>query len=566
MLDGNTLRTLGLALLAFCLATPALVAQKRTRLYADEGRGYEVRIPWWMEAVPTKPGDEQTLAKFQGVRYSDDKPYKGDLEMTIRVVRIRKNRSAPTTGVGSRAESDPQEDGDAGEAPDGEKKDAEKKDGETKDEEEVPTSLADERLEFLNGATTLPDYVQRRLRRKVELEPYDELFRRPLEDDEDRPYTFLQDHIDVDDDRHAASVRVFVQEDDSEIFGIVASGIGINAFHVELCKVVLSLRREVRKSERDDEEDPYLDSDLLDIPGRRAVRDELVKGWTAYDSEHFILVTNVENSRLIDAVIADLEIMRGAYFARFPPAEGANMDVVSTVRLCDGYDDYLRYAGRGLYGTGGYWNFLEEELVLFNPERAVPRQLEWTKNVDPIAVLYHEAMHQYFYYSNRSAAPASWFNEGYGEVFGGAIVSRRKGEVRKIDKNDMRLQWIRRDRKNKVPPPRLSELLRKTQREFYGRDALANYAYGWAFCFFLEKQGERSERSRNELWATMPDRYIALLRKATEAERAKLPEGTPDDVITQKQDEIQKAAIEELLKDLDINELQDEWEKFVYRL
>lgn len=532
---------------ALGLAAAPGTAQKRTRLYADEDKSYEVRIPWWLEAVPTKPGDEQTLAKFQGSRKWDRNPFRGEHEVVLRVIRIRKG-PGPTTGKANEPEE-----------PEG---------------EETPTSLVDQRLAYLNGATTLSDYLTRRLGQQAKsVDRYDDLFPRPLEDDEDREFVVYQNQVRTKGTRHSASIRAFVQETESEIFGIVATGLGINPFHPEITRAVLTLKREVRKSERDDEDDPYAESaededgnQLLDLAGRRAVRADLVKGWEAYDSVHFILVTNVSSKRLIDTMLVDLEIMRSAYLERFPPVADADMNIVSTVRVCDGYEDYLRYAGKRLYGTGGYWNFIEEELVLFNPERAVPRALEWTRSVDPVAVLYHEAMHQYFYYSNRSAAPASWFNEGYGEVFGGARLSRRKGEVRKIDRNDFRMQWLRKDRKDKVPPPALSRLLRMTQREFYGRGALANYAYGWAFCFFLEKQRDRSERVRNDLWANLPDNYLVELRKAMEAERAKLPPDSPDDLITAKQDQIQAAAIEAVLKDIDLNELQSEWERFLVRL
>ena len=342
----------------------------------------------------------------------------------------------------------------------------------------------------------------------------------------------------------------------------------MGAFQKEIYQIARSLDDQVRRSLRDDDEqkDPYEDSDLLDIDRRRKVRSELTHGWEAFDSDHFILVTNVGSSRLIERMLTDLEIMRATYSERFPPAEEANIDVVSTVRVCDGYEDYIRYAGKQLYGTGGYWNFVEEELVLFNPERRVPKALRWVQKVDPIAVLYHEAMHQYFFYSNAAVSPASWFNEGYGEVFGGAVLNRRKHEVKKIGVNAGRIPLIRLDKKKKNPRPELNKLLRMLQPQFYSYDPLRNYAYSWSFCYFLEKERAKSKRNRNEQWAQLPDKYITELRKATAEAKKSMPAEAPKDWISSKRFEIQKAAIRATLKGVDMDELQQAWEKFVYHL
>ena len=85
-----------LAVAIAALSVAPAVAQKRTKLYADQAGGYECRIPWWMGPVPTKPGDQQVLAKFQGKRKVDRGDYKGTRELTVHIIRIRGN--TPTTG------------------------------------------------------------------------------------------------------------------------------------------------------------------------------------------------------------------------------------------------------------------------------------------------------------------------------------------------------------------------------------------------------------------------------------------------------------------------------------
>ncbi|MBK8978500.1 MAG: DUF1570 domain-containing protein [Planctomycetes bacterium] len=537
---------------ALCMAglTPPRCVAQSTWTHTDAQQGFELKLPRWLEAVPAKPGDLQILAQFKGRTEVRSGLHKGEVEITVWVVKILK-QAGPTTG-----------DGDAP--------------GAKPDEPQTPAapelrSLTDQRTVWLNGGRTLAEFLERR-ELQSSLAPNPRFWRRPVELAEDRPFEVLE----IGSTRgvkYGALLRAFVVEDDQQIFGIVMFGGGLDGVQRDMLKVVQSMRLLTgddaeRAARRDrDAEDPYPDgSPYRDVERRREVRDELVAGWQAFDSDNFILVTNVRSSKLIDAMLTDLEVMHAAYLERFPPAEGADMSAVSTVRVCDGYDDYLRYAGQDMDGTGGYWAFVEEELVLFNPEKRVPKARPWLKDLDPVAVLYHEAMHQYFHYSNRALAPACWFNEGYGEVFGGAKVDRAHRRLKDIEPNDFRLGFIRLDNKNKATPPRLETLLRMTQPEFYSRDPMRNYAYAWAFCYFLEKQRERTGRSRRDEWADLPDHYLQALRRATEKRRADLPDDAPDDWINAFQFDIQREAIDEVLAPLDLADLESEWQKFLRRM
>ena len=108
-------------------------------------------------------------------------------------------------------------------------------------------------------------------------------------------------------------------------------------------------------------------------------------------------------------------------------------------------------------------------------------------------------------------------------------------------------------------------MLRMTQPELYGREAMRNYAYSWAFCYFLEKQRERKGRQRREDWIAIPEVYLAALRAATEERRKDLPEDAPDDWVSGFQFEIQKEAIEAVVKSVDFDELEEEWVKWLRR-
>ena len=82
------------------------------------------------------------------------------------------------------------------------------------------------------------------------------------------------------------------------------------------------------------------------------------------------------------------------------------------MRVCGDRKEYHEYGGPG--GSAGYWNSGSEELVFYDASRS--------KKIDDdtVSVLYHEAFHQYIYYSVGNVAPHSWFNEGHGDYYAGA--------------------------------------------------------------------------------------------------------------------------------------------------
>jgi hypothetical protein len=206
---------------------------------------------------------------------------------------------------------------------------------------------------------------------------------------------------------------------------------------------------------------------------------------------------------------------------------------------------------------------MDEELVLFNPERKVPKLRPWLKDVDAMAVLYHEAMHQYFHYANGEMPPASWFNEGYGEYYGGAKTDRFQKTIRLIEKNEMRWQVIKQARKDDQWPE-LKHLLAMTQQQFYNRKdkrypVMNNYAFGWAFCYFLEQERQKPAGERNEEWAGFPDRYVQELRKAADEARTKMPADAPKGSLIRFAIPVQKQAFEATFGKVDFKPLQAAW-------
>jgi hypothetical protein len=347
-------------------------------------------------------------------------------------------------------------------------------------------------------------------------------------------------------------------EQPTELFGLVYLSHAAGFAPTALDAIGKSLERGEFKGK--DEADPYEGSDLPGIEFRNEVRKKLVKGWQAYDTRHFIFVTSSTNKKLIDDMLIDLEIMRKVYESRFPPSEG--VEAVSAVRYCEKYDDYLAYGGPR--GTGGYWNYVDEELVLADVRTMGTDILKLNpnlKNIKPEDVLYHEAMHQYFFYACGQLAPGSWFNEGYGEYFGGTTVDRQKGEPRKIERNRFRIAWVLTAQKTGGKNgawPDLRSVLRKSQAEFYDPSmSLQNYAFAWSFCYFLEQQ---REKGGNAAWGAIPDQYLKNLRELTAKTLAEVHADPKDKKWLQLFEvEIQRKAFEATFKDIDLDALEKAW-------
>ena len=191
------LRNPSAAVLAVLAAFVGGAAAQATRKYVDEEHGFEIRVPKWLDVIPVKPGDEQTLARFKGKKKSAVSDLKGEFEVYLLVVRIER-------GPGPTSESDQDADGRL-------------------------RSLAEHQREFLNGGRTLSEYLKRR-DYKHQLVRNNKLFRKPIEDRAGRPYV-VYEMSSIGGRKYGALIRAFVTEDQNEIFGLVV--LGLNPFDKE---------------------------------------------------------------------------------------------------------------------------------------------------------------------------------------------------------------------------------------------------------------------------------------------------------------------------------------------
>lgn len=274
---------------------------------------------------------------------------------------------------------------------------------------------------------------------------------------------------------------------------------------------------------------------------RRDIEAGMVKGWDVIVSpkKNYIIIYNTKNNRnnqLAKEISERIESIREkVYEVQFPPAQP--IDAVSIVRVCGDRAEYHAYGGPG--GSAGYWNSGSEELVFYDaaPKRRI--------DDDTVSVLYHEAFHQYIFYSVGNVAPHSWFNEGHGDYYAGAEYKRRDFDIKPFE-------WRRGVIKNAVAHgPRavleeegedgetkrsyandggytpLKDLVTFTQGQYYSYPSIS-YAQGWSLVYFLREVVPKNRKYR-EKWGHILETYFDTLKAEVNRDNPLQPGGSDDD-------------------------------------
>jgi len=273
-------------------------------------------------------------------------------------------------------------------------------------------------------------------------------------------------------------------------------------------------------------------------PRRRGeIQRGLIKGWGLEVSpkKNYVILYNTKGNknRALARYIAERieKIREQVYEVQFPPAQP--ITAVSIVRICGDRGEYHAYGGPG--GSAGYWNHHEEELVFYDasPARKV--------DDDTLAVLYHEAFHQYIFYSVGNVAPHSWFNEGHGDYYAGSRYVAGKFKIGPFDwrvrtvqsaiREGRRPQIVTKDEKTGVETKRwsnekgytpLADLVAFSQRDYYSYPGVS-YAQGWSLVYFL-REAVPKKREWNAKWGGILDKYFNALKREV-AKEGKLARG-----------------------------------------
>jgi hypothetical protein len=276
--------------------------------------------------------------------------------------------------------------------------------------------------------------------------------------------------------------------------------------------------------------------DVLDgvnlTPKRRSeIEKGLIKGWGVEVSpkKNYVIVYNTKgnkNHQLAVFIAERIERIREqVYEVQFPPAEPVK--AVSIVRICGDAVEYHAYGGPG--GSAGYWNDGTEELVFYDASPA--------KKVDEdtLSVLYHEAFHQFIYYSVGNVAPHSWFNEGHGDYYAGEKYVGGKFKIGPFDwrvntiktavqqgprsfttKKDDKTGKERRVYSNDKGYTPLKDLVAFSQGEYYSYPGVC-YARAGASSTSCAKASAK-KKEWNAKWGKILDKYFAVLKREVNKE------------------------------------------------
>jgi len=279
---------------------------------------------------------------------------------------------------------------------------------------------------------------------------------------------------------------------------------------------------------------------------RSSKRADLIKllhaqpGWELIETENYFIVTSSEDREFVREVEDRLEAIRDIYEKLYPlkdaerirvkmanrmaeakrekakeRAEGEDppeqrtsasgptpleLSRCSVVRVCKSRGQYSEYGGP--WGSAGYWNYRDEELVIFDDQAVGGRSNSW-------ATLNHEAFHQYIFYFYGKLAPHSWYNEGTGDYFSGYQLKAGRFTVKPFD---WRVQTIRQAIKSEDYVP-MEDFFRYTKSDYYGEGIGTNYAQGWSLIYFL-RTGKKKARGWNTAWDSLLDDYLEALNNA----------------------------------------------------
>lgn len=266
---------------------------------------------------------------------------------------------------------------------------------------------------------------------------------------------------------------------------------------------------------------------------RKQIEEGLVKGWDVIVSpkKNYVVVYNTKNdtNKELAHVLADRieKIREQVYEKQFPPAKP--VDTVSVMRVCGDAVEYHAYGGPG--GSAGYWNNHSEELVFYDASRS--------KRIDDdtLYVLYHEAFHQYIYYSVGNVSPHSWFNEGHGDYYAGEKYGGSKftitpfrwriGTIKTALNQGPRSCKIEKDKDGKEHKvwgnagyTPLKDFVEFSQGEYYSYPAVC-YAQGWSLIYFLREEVPKKKEWNAKWGKILPTYFDTLKREAQHDQRHK---------------------------------------------
>lgn len=310
---------------------------------------------------------------------------------------------------------------------------------------------------------------------------------------------------------------------------------------------------------------------------------EKTPGWTAVEtpSKEYIIKTSSDDDDFIEEVIERLEASRRVFEQDFPPSK--KIEHISVVRVCKDRDEFSQY-GNTQPGVAGYFNPGTTELVLYDAKERDRRET--------LAVMSHEAFHQYCYFLFDRSEAHRWFDEGHGDFYGCYEFKGKKATPTAhmpggLDRYQNAKTLVR---ENKFKPIFVHINYNHPQWQSQGPGNTSPYEQSWSIIYMLRMGtlGKVSGKVWKDEYENIIPNYIKTLhegyQKAYEEERAQLrselenlPEGDEaaelraaiesrlarPRVGQERKLEIWKAAMDASWGQIDIEEFEENWKEFV---
>ena len=231
-----------------------------------------------------------------------------------------------------------------------------------------------------------------------------------------------------------------------------------------------------------------------------------LKGWKYYETENFILVTNIDNRKTLTELQTNLERSRSA-FEKFYPLK-IPLKAVSVCKIFETREEYLSYVGGAMKWSAGMWMPDKKELVI--------SPMAWGSQADNRRVMtdiaFHEGFHQYIYYATDEVTSDVWFNEGNACFFEG--IDFKSGDKVKIDLTN-RIEGMKRISSTGI---RLENFIGLDYQDFYSGNLEQNYSLAWGLMFFLQK-GAQILKGKNN-YSEIPSKYYNALIETKDGHKA----------------------------------------------
>lgn len=202
-----------------------------------------------------------------------------------------------------------------------------------------------------------------------------------------------------------------------------------------------------------------------------------MQGWWHADTPEYTFLTDVRSAtgqRLIREVQSELTALRTAFVKLVPPLV-PELDI-GIIRIFESAADYKKYIGEDVEWSSGCWSPARRELVI---------QSQGRDRAHTLAIIRHEAFHQYLFYATNMRRNAQWYNEGHAclveEI---ALDSRGNVTILENQRSAFLLANLEAVTKN------LPQTLSAQRHDFYSTTAQQrqlNYATAWALVYFLRK-------------------------------------------------------------------------------